>query len=159
MGRLFPLLFRYFAFVAAGITVLNWITAARRLEASGKSAALVERGETLMRGMYGPGLAFFLLLGVLQLLGGYPSPLFFLKLPFVSWHSAAAWAGLYGAWAIWLLGIWRTDAASVLVELDMVRPGGLSPAAVRWLVTGVIVLTAVVLPVMAARLPATSLPR
>ena len=155
MDSLFPLFIRYFAFFAAAISVLNWITANRRLEASGRATVVIERGVAVARGLYGSLVAFFLWLGLMQVLGGYPNALFFLQRPFANWHVAAVWAGLYGFWGLWLFALWRTDAASAMIDAGMVQPRDLSPTVLRWLGTATIVFQAVALPLFAARTTAS----
>ncbi len=154
MDSLFPLLMRYFGFFAAAISMLNWRIANRRLEASGKPTAVIERGASVARGLYGSLVAVFALMGLMQVLGGYSSVLFFLQLPFANWHVAAVWAGLYGSWALWLFGLWRTDAASAMIDAGMVQPREMSPGVLRWIGTATIVFQAVALPLFAGRTPA-----
>jgi hypothetical protein len=136
---------RYFALIAAGIAAINWTVTDRRL-ISGAFSGPVDRdaARRILRFFWGGSIGFFLVLGVLQWLGGYHDPLFpFYERTQTIW-SSAAWIALFVLWAAMVVGLWRPGVADVAAQLGLYRGPPVSGRTFRLLATLLLLVNAAV---------------
>lgn len=139
------LLFRYFAFIAAAICVFNWTAGARRLAVALDDASVDRAIATrVLRLFWGGQLALFLLVAILQFLGGYSDPLFPLYEGLRTSASRVVWLGVFALWIALALGIWRPGVAKAAVALGLFRGPAVSPQTFRLIATGLLLVNAAV---------------
>ena len=138
--------FRYFALVAAALSAINWVWMDRRLTTEPRllDPEATATGRAILRVYFGGGIAFFLAVGVLQWLGGFPDPLFPIYDPTGNQWSITAWVLVFALWAGTLIGLWRPGIADVAVKLGMYRGPQMSGRTFRLVMTGILIVNACV---------------
>lgn len=139
-----PIIFRYFALVAAAVSAFNWAWMDRRLAAEPRSltAEEIAKGRAILRLYFGGGIAFFLALTALQWLGGFQDPLFPIYDPTGNPWSETAWGLVFALWTAVLVGLWRPGIADIAVKLRMYRGPAMSGHTFRLVMTGVLIVNA-----------------
>lgn len=137
-----PLVFKYFAVIAAVVSLVNLVLVERRVAAAGGASDALSR--RVVRVYFGMLIAYFLILFALQLAGGYADPLF----PFYertrTVPALLAWLLTYTLWSAALVGIWRPGVAEAVARLGLVRVPARSATSVRALVTLALLVNGVV---------------
>lgn len=142
---MFPIILRYFCFLAAAVGAANLVLAGRRLRTAPMAldAARASLARRVLWAVHGGSAVMLLVTGIVQHAAGYADPFFAFYDPH-SPASVAVWSMAYVSWAATLVGLWRPGVAEVAVELALYRGPRVSPTTFRIVFTALTIVNATV---------------
>ncbi len=143
-----PLVFHWFAWVAAGMSAIQLTTALTRTPPPEAPAALIQTARQAAVVQHGGFALVFLIVGIFQTVGHFKTPFYLLAPTATSPYILPARIALFAFWGTCLWSIWRPGVAEAVIALGYVRATwSITPAQLRQLTTLTLALAALSLAV------------